>query len=154
MIRRSASACLAAMLLLSSCALFGDRKKDPETAPERSPGGVSVPIGEIAYVNSDAGFVLVRTGKTIQLKQGTELEARLGMTPTAILDASPERKRGFVTADIVQGAPQLGDSVFVRVTPQPDLEQRQAAMRQRAEAIGQAQKSATIERGRKRLRKK
>lgn len=143
---------LSLLCFLTSCSMlkFGKKDEVKSGAPsDRSPGGRSIPIGEIVFVNDKVGFVLVRSGRSLRLKEGAELEARQGATPTAILDYSPERKKGFMTADILRGTPNVGDNVFVREMALPDVTPQQELMKKRLDAMAQAKKNASKKDGRK-----
>jgi len=142
------------LLLFSSCSTFKKNKEAEEKPADRSPGGRSIPIGQVVLVNDSADFVLVKTGNSIRFKEGAELESRQGMTTTAILDFSPERKKGFMTADILQGQPQVGDWVYLKQPALPNADARQKYMEQRVEAQKSTQKSAGKARAKKRMRKK
>ena len=68
-------------------------------------------VGEVAYVDGDSGYVLVRARAGLALADGTTLECRGGSS--AKLKITPERKNLFVAADILSGEPKKGDSVVV-----------------------------------------
>ena len=68
-------------------------------------------VGEVAYVDSDSGYVLVRARAGLALADGTTLECRGGSS--AKLKVTPERKNLFVAADILSGEPKKGDPVVV-----------------------------------------
>jgi hypothetical protein len=69
-------------------------------------------VGVIALVNDAERFVLIDTGMTIAPQPGRALKTFTNGLESGVLTVSPERKAPFVTADIVQGAPQKGDTVF------------------------------------------
>ncbi|MDB6132494.1 MAG: hypothetical protein JWM59_737 [Verrucomicrobiales bacterium] len=70
-------------------------------------------VGEIAAVGEDSQYVLMRLRTGISLPANTELESRRGGTRTALLRMTPERKNIFTIADLTEGAPQAGDSLFL-----------------------------------------
>lgn len=91
---------------LSACAT---RPRVPE-APIRPPAPVPVAIGAVALVNTEARFVLVRTGELPS--PGTHLQTRSrDGAETAQLQVAQEQKAPFVAADIVKGKPQVGEVV-------------------------------------------
>jgi hypothetical protein len=147
---------LAALILLPSCSTSKNSKPDEQSQKpdDSSPGGRSVPLGQIAYVNDGTSFVLIRTGNTIKLQNDTELEARQGLMPTAILNYSPEYKRGFMTADILQGNPTIGDIVYVKSTQAVDSEAQKEFFKQRADATQSFIKNIQKKKARRRLFKK
>ncbi len=68
-------------------------------------------VGEVAYVDGDSGYVLVRARAGLILPDGTNLECQGGSG--AKLKVTPERKQSFVAADIISGEPKKGDSVVL-----------------------------------------
>jgi hypothetical protein len=72
------------------------------------------PIGQIAMLDREHEFVLIRSPLPESLKEKTMLVARdaAGST-TGKLKVSPEKKRTFLAADITEGSPKMGDVVFV-----------------------------------------
>ncbi len=69
-------------------------------------------LGDIAYIDDAEQFVLIRTltGVTIPVQSG--LETRQDGKRTALLQATAERKNGFIAADLLEGSPQSGEAVF------------------------------------------
>jgi len=91
-------------LSLAACATTSP---DMPTVPI-TPGPVT--MGMIAYVNNENGFVLIRTAE--MPAEGTALQARTtDGDETATLRVSAEQKRPFIIADIVEGQPQVGETV-------------------------------------------
>lgn len=69
-------------------------------------------IGEIAVVDEAHRFVLVDLDSYLYVPEpGTPLRAIDHGTATAHLKASPEQKRPFIAADILDGRPGVGDQV-------------------------------------------
>ena len=66
-------------------------------------------VGEVAYVDADGGYVLVRARSGLALPPAQELQCQ---GSSARLKVSPERKNTFVAADIMSGIPQKGESVI------------------------------------------
>ncbi len=95
--------CVAAMLL-AGCAWH--HRKKVESAPQPRL------VGSIAFVNEQLGFVLVDVGSLYTPAAGSALKSFADGQETAVLAVSPERKRPFITADIVKGAPHRGDLVY------------------------------------------
>lgn len=98
----------AASLLLpfAGCAP-GPRPAATSTAP-----APPVVIGEIAVVDEEKRFVLVDLDSYLYVPSpGTELRATNAAGKVAHLKASPEQKRPFIAADIIDGDPAVGDQV-------------------------------------------
>ena len=102
-------ACLTitgSILALSSCA--------PKKRPEAPAPAAIAPrvVGEIAVVDEEKRFVLIDLESHLYVPApGTALRAINAKGETAHLKASPEQKRPFVAADIVDGDPAVGDEV-------------------------------------------
>ena len=125
-------------------------EKQAETPPVRQP----IPIGEISYINEAAGFVLIRSGRKVHMGIGADLQARRGMMLSANLAFSPEQKSGYLTADIVNGKPAVGDFVYVEPKAVPDQELRQKQIIERQKQITKAVRKGQHKRARKRLIRK
>lgn len=69
-------------------------------------------VGTVAFVNNDLHFVLIDVGSLYIPAAGQALKTFSGGTESGIVSVSPERKRPFIAADIVKGAPQKDDDVF------------------------------------------
>lgn len=93
-------------LLVSGCARF---QKKP-AAPSATSGPQMV--GTVTLVNEALRFVLVDVGTLYTPEPGSALKCIANGQETAVLAVSPERKRPFITADIVKGTPRPGDLVF------------------------------------------
>ena len=94
------------LLSLVLCACAAPKKKGP-TAPV----GPHL-VGTVALIDTSGGFVLVDVGTYYLPGTGKTLKCYSGGKETAELSSTPERKIPFITADIVKGAPNLGDQVF------------------------------------------
>lgn len=73
-------------------------------------------VGEVASVNTDEQFALLRPLVGIVIPAGTELETRRANTKTGQLKVTTEKKSLFAVADLLQGSPQAGDAIFVSKT--------------------------------------
>ena len=94
------------ILILNGCA----REKQPTTPPPAA----TAPrvVGEVAIVDEEKRFVLIDLESNLYVPApGTELRTTNARGETAHLKASPEQKRPFVAADIVDGDPAVGDEV-------------------------------------------
>jgi hypothetical protein len=70
-------------------------------------------IGEIAVVDEEKRFVLIDLDSNLYVPSpGTALRATNPSGVTARLKASPEQKRPFIAADIIDGDPAVGDEVI------------------------------------------
>ena len=100
-----AGAAASTLLSFNSCA--PSRSVAPAPAPLRS----SV-VGEIAVVEEEKRFVLIDLESNLYVPApGTPLRSTNAAGKTAHLKASPEQKRPFIAADIVDGEPAVGDEV-------------------------------------------
>jgi hypothetical protein len=89
-------------------------KETPEPPRSKSPAKDAVKIGRIVYVQRDEGFALIRSTYGNRLATGTEIKGHLENGQEACsLRCSPERKPGFIVADIVSGDPQERQVVYV-----------------------------------------
>lgn len=76
-------------------------------------------LGEVASVNAEDQFVLLRPLVGVVIPPGTELESRRGNTRTGVLRVAKEKKSLFTVADLVEGSPQNGDSIFASKSKTP-----------------------------------
>ena len=101
-----AGAAAASLLPFSGCA---PRPRPVTTAP--APVRPSV-VGEIAVVDEEKRFVLIDLDSNLYVPApGAVLRSTNAAGQTAHLKASPEQKRPFIAADIVDGEPAVGDEV-------------------------------------------
>jgi hypothetical protein len=103
------SAILSALLSLGGCA-----RQTP--AKPTGVAGAAVPeprvVGEVAVVDQEEKFVLVDLDSHLYVPApGTALRATNAKGEIAHLKTSPEQKRPFVAADIIDGDPTVGDEV-------------------------------------------
>jgi hypothetical protein len=98
------------MLVMSGCATA---KKAAAPPPASSAAATPGPqrVGTIALVNEELNFVLVDVGSLYAPRAGTALKSFSGTEETAILAVDPEKRRPFIVADIIRGAPKVGDEV-------------------------------------------
>ena len=101
---------MSAMLLLDAvagCAPGPPVAKQPAALPPKS-----IVIGEVAVVDEEKRFVLIDLENSLYVPApGAALRTRNPQGETGHLKASPEQKRPFVAADIVDGNPAVGDQV-------------------------------------------
>ncbi len=110
----------AAFLLSISCltnsVLFTLAGCAPTSRPKApGPAAVAKPrvVGEVAVVDEEKHFVLIDLESNLYVPPpGTELRTTNAAGETAHLKASPEQKRPFIAADIVDGEPAVGDEVL------------------------------------------
>ncbi|MEO5754103.1 MAG: hypothetical protein ABIR38_05305 [Chthoniobacterales bacterium] len=103
---RGGGALLAGLLLGAGCR----STPPPSAAPAQTRNPVVV--GEIAVVDEEKRFVLVDLESNLYVPApGSLLRSRNAAGETAQLQASPEQKRPFIAADIVDGDPAVGDQV-------------------------------------------
>jgi hypothetical protein len=88
-------------------------QKSKESQHPKKPLEDSVKIGEIVYVHREQGFALIRSTYDGRMATGTEIRGHLPTgKETCVLRCSPERKSGFIVADIASGDPQVGQFAF------------------------------------------
>ena len=113
--------CARLILMFSAAALCGCSlfKPAPPKAtiirlPKTQPAENSVPklVGVVSMVNPEGQFVLVESNQSAALESGTALKCIRDGVESAVIAVGKERRRPYVTADIVKGDPQRGDQVF------------------------------------------
>jgi hypothetical protein len=102
-------AALCGIVILSGCASMKHKHAPPPPAASVAPGPQRV--GTIAMVNEELNFVLVDVGSLYAPAAGTALKSFSGAEETGILAVDPEKRRPFIVADIIKGAPKVGDEV-------------------------------------------
>lgn len=99
------------MLGVCLLAATGCRSTTSPTASSTIPAA-AVRVGEIAVVDEEKQFVLIDLESNLYVPApGTALRSRNAAGAVAHLKASPEQKRPFIAADIVDGDPAVGDEV-------------------------------------------
>jgi hypothetical protein len=75
-------------------------------------------MGQVTMVDTERGFVLVRSPLAAQVAAESRLVIRTaeGAGSMAQLKVSPERKRNMIAADILEGVPAVGAVVFFPTT--------------------------------------
>ncbi|MBA3608001.1 MAG: hypothetical protein H0W43_05750 [Chthoniobacterales bacterium] len=100
---------IGGLLLLSGCASAAR----PKAVPTASAAARPRVVGEVAVVDEEKRFVLIDLQSNLYVPPpGTELRTTNSAGDTARLKASPEQKRPFIAADIVDGDPAVGDEVL------------------------------------------
>ena len=109
---------LLAFWSLAGCSAPDKRRSTPRastvySAPSPTPRPqIHVVVGEVAVVNDGKHFVLVDLGSNLYVPDpGTALRVLHNGVVTAQLTTSPEQKPSFIAADVVAGAPEVGDPV-------------------------------------------
>ena len=93
-------------MLSTSCAWRHKRTKEKNETPQPQL------VGTITLVNEEGKFALIDGGYLPTPTAGTALKSFTGETESGLLTVGAVRRRPFVIADIVKGAPQKGDRVF------------------------------------------
>ena len=106
-------------ILLALSALSGDAVflTGCATAARKKPGAEPGPVqpifvGTVTLVNTNLGFVLIEATPVFMPEAGQALKCKSNGVDSAIVTVGVERKRPFISADIVKGMPQKGDEVF------------------------------------------
>jgi hypothetical protein len=69
-------------------------------------------VGEVVVVDEERRFVLIDLQSNLYVPApGVKLRTMHNSTETGRLKTSPEQKRPFVAADIIDGKPAVGDQV-------------------------------------------
>ncbi|MGI9243053.1 MAG: hypothetical protein ACR2RV_19810 [Verrucomicrobiales bacterium] len=114
---RSALLALAVGVLLSACAgLGGESEPEEEDTQRVDMTEERVFLGNVTLVNEKSRFVLIKTPVNQRLQPGYPLQSFNDRQLSAELGFSPEQIHGFMTADIREGAPAVGDQVYLRHT--------------------------------------
>jgi len=95
---------LLVISVLSGCA---SRKRGPVALDNRP-----VRLGQVALVNEEERFALIETFSLATPAEGTKLRIYRGDAVSAELRVTTVRRRPFLVADLVTGAPARGDLVF------------------------------------------
>ena len=120
-----ASLAIGLAMLLPACARVSE--EESETEPAFAGEGVEqvslegeadrrVFVGDITMVNEKSNFVLIKTPVNQRLEKGIPLQSFDAVGMSAELLFSPEQTQGFMTADIREGTPKIGDQVYLRYT--------------------------------------
>jgi hypothetical protein len=112
---------------LGGCRTTPGKKGDEATAEgaatdqDPPPGPpVTLPVGLVHHVDETARFVLIRSGRGLQLEPGTILTVHGDQGETvARLKVSPARKESFLTADFLDGVPRKGQQVTMEYQSPP-----------------------------------
>lgn len=120
--------CLAALLLgLPSCTYFASKYatwkiKSQKSSLEKSIREAKV-IGVIEMVNPEQNYVLINCEHQVDIPAGTEIISQGVNGTNGKLKVTPERKGNYITADIVEGSPQVRDLVIYKVESSFEPEQ-------------------------------
>ncbi|MBB5033035.1 hypothetical protein [Prosthecobacter vanneervenii] len=112
--------CLAALLLgLSSCSYLASKYAAAKLRSQKSALDKSIReakvIGVIEMVNPEQNYVLINCEQQLDIPAGTEIISQGVNGTNGKLKVTPERKGNYITADIVEGTPQLRDLVVYKV---------------------------------------
>lgn len=98
------------------CNLLPKHKKPRASEKTALPAPTHSFRGSITFVNEDARFVLIDGGYSAAPPDGTTFKSYAGEIESGVLRVSAERRRPFIIADIVSGAPHPGHTV-VEIKP-------------------------------------
>lgn len=102
------------LTLLASCSALKDDGPELVKGTENSPEGPTYLIGLVELVNPEQRFVLVRTEGAVKIPLGDQIITLDATGAQAKLKVTPERKQNFLTADIIEGQPKVGNLVIHR----------------------------------------
>jgi hypothetical protein len=103
--------CQCSWLLNKTAGLF---KKKP--AKDNRVGEAKV-VGIIELVNPEQNYVLINCEQRLHIPAGTEVISQKTDGSKTRLKVTPERKGNYITADIVEGSPDVRDLVLYQVKP-------------------------------------
>jgi hypothetical protein len=92
-------------MLLAGCGVLAEKRR-VESAP------LPAPSGTVVLVDEARRFALVDFGTLPPPMPGTAVKCFSGGSETGILAVGPQRRGVFLVADIVSGAPGVGDRVY------------------------------------------
>jgi hypothetical protein len=99
-------AAICSLLTFSGCAT------QPRGAMAASQPARPSVVGAIAVVDEEKRFVLIDLGSNLYVPApGAAMHSTNAAGAIAHLKASPEQKRPFIAADIIDGEPAVGDEV-------------------------------------------
>lgn len=130
--------CLAALLLgLSSCTYLENKLAARKAASKKSSEDKRIReakvIGVIEMVNPEQNYVLINCEQQVDIPAGTEILSQGVNGTDGKLKVTPERKGNYITADIVEGSPQVRDLVIYKVDT--DVAPEQPAQPQTAPVV-------------------
>lgn len=102
------------LVLLASCSALKDDGPELVKGTENSPEGPTYLIGLVALVNPEQHFVLIRTEGAVKVPPGDQIITIDATGAQSKLKVTPEKKQNFLTADIVEGQPRVGNLVIHR----------------------------------------
>lgn len=105
------SLCQCSWLLNKTAGLF---KKKP--SKDNRVGEAKV-VGVIELVNPEQNYVLINCEQRLHIPAGTEVISQKADGSKTKLKISPERKGNYITADIIEGSPDVRDLVLYQVKP-------------------------------------
>lgn len=119
----------AFVLLVCAGCKTANQGEGRESVADAIGAPTKIPIGALHVVRPDEGFVLIRSTRFLQIEAGTDLITYgNGGAETSRLRVSPARKGQFVTADILSGAPKVGDQALMDyVAKAPEIPGGQAS---------------------------
>jgi hypothetical protein len=98
-----------------SCSTFHRRwkkKASPEDIAAAHARRPLLRLGVVTFVDETERFVLIDSGAQPTPADGVRLRSYAGPHISAELRTSAVRRRPFVVAEIVEGAPRTGDEIF------------------------------------------
>lgn len=114
MIRITLNLACGWLALLASCSALKNDGPELVKGTENSPEGPTYLIGLVDLVNPDQQFVLIRTEGAVKIPPGDQIITLDATGAQAKLKVTPEKKQNFLTADIIEGRPRVGNLVIHR----------------------------------------
>ncbi len=98
------------------------QQKDARSSAETMQDAINpmrLPMGSVHMVDPNGAFALIKSTRNFPVQEGAEIVTfSADGTETSTLIVSPVRKGEFVTADVSQGSPRVGDRAVTNYVPQ------------------------------------
>lgn len=112
--------CIPVLLGLAGCTYLKGKTAGWMLASKKLPAdnrmGEAKVVGVVELVNPEQNYVLINCEQRLNIPAGTEIVAQGSDGTKTKLKVTPERKGNYITADILEGTPQMRDIVLYRVT--------------------------------------
>jgi hypothetical protein len=109
--------CVLPLLGLSACTYLagklGGLHPSQEKAIRTIRVGEAKVVGVIELVNPEQNYVLINCEQRLHIPAGTEVISQKADGSKTKLKVTPERKGNYITADIIEGSPDVRDLVLV-----------------------------------------
>ncbi len=109
-------------IFLTACGSFATGKPPEKNQKKPEPASAAPRlVGKIASIPADKRFVLIQSFGKWNIETGSILTSRGAEERTANLLATGETLGEFAAADVQSGLVEVGDGVYSRHVPKPDI---------------------------------